>query len=337
MGMDRQNTNRGMEPGSHDEAELWFVRLLEPNCPADQRAEFKRWLAADPAHASAYREIELLWKQSAEAVKDPQIMAAAKRALLREPERRTPWRWMIPALTVGVAALVAFVVMPRWLTTAADPVGTAYATAAGQQQTIKLSDGSSILLDTDSQVVVRYSERTRRVDLRRGQAQFSVQGNHAWPFVVHAGAGTVTAVGTQFQVRLADHNTDVALLKGKLAIVADAPDGATQDAALVGGQGLAYDDGGHITPVHPIDSEQTQGWTQGKLFVHDWRLQDLVAEMNRYSKTKVHIGDPSLQDIRISGVFRANDQRTLLLLLQQGWPIQARLVSTTQIELLRNR
>jgi transmembrane sensor len=337
MGMDRWNTNRGVDPGSHDEAEQWFVRMLERNCPADQRAEFERWLAADPAHASAYREIELLWKQSADAVKDPVLMAAAKQALLREPEKRAPKRWMLPALATGFAAVAAIVLVPRWLATPADPVGVTYTTTAGQQQTIKLTDGSSILLDTDTEVVVRYSERTRRVDLHRGQAQFSVQGNHAWPFVVHAGAGTVTAVGTQFQVRLEDHATDVALLKGKLAIVADAPDGAAQDASLVGGQGLAYDDVGHITAVHPIDTQQTQGWTQGKLFVHDWRLQDLLAEMNRYSDTKLHIADASLQDIRISGVFRTNDQRTLLLLLQQGWPIQAKRVSATQIELLRNR
>lgn len=337
MGMDRWNTNRDTAPDSHDEAELWFVRMLERDCPAGQRAAFERWLAEDPAHAAAYRELEQLWKQSAEAVKDPVLAAAARQAMQREPEQRTSRRWMFPALAAGFAAVAIAVLVPRWLSTPADPVGVTYATATGQQQTIKLTDGSSILLDTDSQVVVRYSERTRRVDLLRGQAQFSVQGNHAWPFVVHAGAGTVTAVGTQFQVRLEDQITDVALIKGKLAIVADALDGTVQDASLVGGQSLAYDDDGHITPVRPIDSEQTQGWTQGKLFVHDWRLPELLSEMNRYSDTKLQVADPSLQDIHISGVFRTNDQHTLLLSLQQGWPIHAKRVSATQIELLRNQ
>jgi transmembrane sensor len=337
MGMDRRNTNGGTELGSYDEAEHWFVRLLDPDFPAEERVAFERWRDADPAHAAAYREIELLWIQSREAVKDPVLMAAAKRALLREPEVRAPRRWLLPAMAAGLAALIAVVVAPRWLATRTDPVGVAYTTAAGQQQTIKLSDGSSILLDTDSEVVVRYSDRTRRVDLLRGQAQFSVQGNHAWPFVVHAAHGTVTAVGTQFQVRLDDHATDVALLKGKLAIEAQSPDGEMQDASLVGGQGLAYDEGGHITPVHALDMQQAQGWTQGKLFIHDWRLPDLLAEMNRYSNTKLQVGDASLQDIRISGVFRTNDQQTLLLSLQQGWPIRAHRISATQIELLRNR
>jgi transmembrane sensor len=98
---------------------------------------------------------------------------------------------------------------------------------------------------------------------------------------------------------------------------------------------LAFDQAGHITAVHPLDLQQAQGWTQGKLFVHDWRLPQLVAEMNRYTSAKMAIGDPALKDIRISGIFRTNDQRTFLLLLQQGWAIQARQVSDTRIVLLR--
>jgi len=337
MVMDRRDTDVATELGIYDDAERWFVRLLEPDCPTDARAAFEHWLAVDPAHAAAYRDIEQLWKQSKDALKDPAVMAAASRALLREPAVRAPRRWLIPAFAVGLAALMGLAIVPRWLAPPADPTGIAYTTAAGQQQAVKLADGSSILLDTDSKVVVRYSERTRRVDLLHGQAQFTVQGNHAWPFVVHAGSGTVTAVGTQFQVRLDDQATDVALLKGKLAIAAQSPDGATQDASLLAGQALAYDQSGHITPVHPIDLQQAQGWTQGKLFVHDWRLPALIAEMNRYSDTKLLIGDPSLQDVHISGVFRTNDQQTLLLLLQQGWPIHTRRISATQIELLRNR
>jgi transmembrane sensor len=337
MNMDRRNTNRNAELGSYDEAEHWFVRLLEPDCSAGERADFERWRVADPTHAAAYREIELLWKQSEEAVKNPAIMAAASRALRREPETRARRYWFLPAMAAGLAILVAAIVLPRWLATPVDPTGIAYTTTAGQQQTVALTDGSSILLDTDTAVVVRYSERTRRVDLLHGQAQFTVHGNHAWPFVVHAQHGTVTAVGTQFQVRINDGCTDVALLTGKLAIATESPHGTSQSASLIGGQGLAYDETGRISPLHSIDPKMTGGWTQGKLFIHDWRLPDLLDEMNRYSATKLQIGDSSLQNIRISGIFRTNDQQTFLQLLQQGWPIRAKRLSATQIVLLRNR
>jgi transmembrane sensor len=333
MGMDRENSNEGMRDGSLDEAAQWFARLLDAKCPPEERAAFERWRQADPSHAAAYRELETIWQRSESAVKDPAIAAAARRALRNEPG--TSRRWFFPVLATGMAILVAAITLPRWLAAPAEPTGTVYATTAGQQRTVQLEDGSSMLLDTDTDVVVRYSSLTRRVDLLRGQAQFAVQGNHAWPFVVHAGNGTVTAVGTEFQVRLDGDATDVALLKGKLAIAALSPDGALQNASLIGGQSLSFDQAGHITPVHAIDLQQAQGWTQGKLFVHDWRLPQLLAEMNRYNVAKIGIGDSSLQNIRISGVFRTNDQQTFLLMLQQGWAIRARRVSDRQIVLSR--
>ncbi|GGA31868.1 FecR family protein [Dyella nitratireducens] len=335
MSMDRENANGRIPTGSQDEAEQWFARLLDRNCPAEERAAFERWRNADPAHAAAYRELEQLWKRSEAAVKDPAVMAAAWRALRTEPDTRAPRRWLLPAMAAGLAILIAVIALPRWLAAPAAVASTAYATTAGQQRTVQLEDGSSILLDTDTQITVSYSSSTRRVDLLHGQAQFSVHGNHAWPFVVHAGSGTVTAVGTQFQVRLNDGSTDVALLQGKLAIATRAPDGAMQSASLIGGQGLAFDEDGRITPVYPLDLQQAQGWTQGKLFVHDWRLSRLVLEMNRYSHTKLSIGDPSLQNIHVSGIFRTNDQQTFLQLLQQGWAIRAKRVSETQVVLLR--
>lgn len=335
MSMDRGSINQAPPAGSHHEAEEWFVRLLDANCPPDVRAEFERWRAADPRHAAAYRELQWLWQRSEAAVQDPAVIAAARRALRPEPERHAARRWLFPAMALGMAALVAVAVLPHWLSAPADPVGVDYTTMTGQQRTVQLADGSSILLDTDSEVTVRYSARTRRVDLLQGRAQFSVHGNHAWPFVVHAGHGTVTAVGTQFQVRLDEHSTDVALLKGQLAIAAQAQDGSSQEASLIGGQGLRFDQDGHISPVHALDLVQAQGWTQGKLIVHDWRLPQLLAEMNRYSETKLEIGDPALQDIRISGVFRTNDPQTFLQVLRQGWDIRTRRISDTQLVLLR--
>ena len=334
MGMDRENADKGTQAGLQDQAAQWFARLLDTQCPPAERAAFERWRSADPKHAAAYRELEVLWKRSAEAVKDPALLAAANRALRREPDTYAR-RWLFPALAAGVAVLVAAIALPRWMATPADPAGTAYVTTPGQERTEQLADGSSILLDTDTEVVVRYSARTRRVDLLHGRAQFSVQGNHAWPFVVHAGNGTVTAVGTQFQVRLDGGATDVALLKGKLAIAAQSPGGQEQNASLVGGQGLSFDERGNITPVRAIDLQQAQGWTQGKLFVHDWRLPQLLVEMNRYSASKVAIGDSSLQNIHISGVFRTGDQQTFLQMLQQGWSLRATRTSDKQIVLSR--
>src|SRR3546814_12347546 len=70
------------------------------------------------------------------------------------------------------------------------------------QHDVALEDGSRVRLDTNSALVVRYSRKHRDVVLERGRAQFDVAHAPQRPFTVHAGPGTVRAVGTQFQVQI---------------------------------------------------------------------------------------------------------------------------------------
>src|SRR3546814_6073782 len=83
-----------------------------------------------------------------------------------------------------------------------------YATAIGQQHDVALEDGSRVRLDTNSALVVRYSRKHRDVVLERGRAQFDVAHAPQRPFTVHAGPGTVRAVGTQFQ-RSEEHKSEL--------------------------------------------------------------------------------------------------------------------------------
>lgn len=329
--------NMASDGDAAGEAECWFVRLLEPDCPADDRLAFERWRAASPAHAAAYREVARLWTLGGEAAAgDPAIMAAARRAL--QPKGAgARVRWLAPVFAAAAMLVLALLVVPqgRDRRVPSPSPGTTYATAIGQQRTVTLQDGSTIMLDTDSAVVVRYGPAVRRIDLLRGRAQFhDVHTARRWPFVVHAQGGTVTALGTEFQVQLDGNEADVTLLEGRLAIATDA-DGHPRHALLVARQRLEFDCSGAIGPIEPADMMAAKGWTAGKLFVHDWRLPDLLAAMNRYSTTQVSIGDAALRDLRISGVFRAGDQKTLLLVLRQGWSIRARQVSADHIVLSR--
>src|SRR3546814_4964644 len=79
-----------------------------------------------------------------------------------------------------------------------------YATVLGEQRSVTLKDGSQVILDTASELLVQYGSRERKLTLQRGRADFSVQHDDdaQRPFVVHAATGTVTATGTQFQVRV---------------------------------------------------------------------------------------------------------------------------------------
>lgn len=320
-------------------AEDWFVRLAQPDCTPAERAAFERWRATSAAHAADYAAVERLWavgQQAAgdPALLDPEVLRAAERAW-RDTQPTSRLRRWLPLTAAAAAALALAVLLPRgWMQ---PPAGTPHATGQGEQRTVQLGDGTRVILDTATEIVERYHRRERRVDLLHGRASFQVSHRAdaaRQPFVVHAGHGTVTALGTEFQVRHGSAGTAVTLLEGSVAVAA-AGDDAARRTLLRPGERLDLDARGHSGVPAPADLKAARGWTEGKLFVNDWRLADLLAEMNAYSTTRVRVSDPALGELRVSGVFRAGDQRSLLAVLQSTWALRAESAGSDEVVLTR--
>lgn len=325
--------NGGIDPSVHTEAERWFVRLLDADTHDPSRREFERWVAADPVHARAYREADALWNLGTEAARHPDLRLAANRAMHGEwpgPARQLRV-WLAPAMAVVAAVLfLGGLVAVWWPAAGADQHGVRYETRTGQQQAVQLQDGSALLLDTDSLVVAHYSSEAREVVLLHGRVEFRVRHDDDWPFVVSAGTGTVTDVGTTFQVSIGHrHDVSVVLLEGKVSVAT-----ARSKSTLTTGEALRFDRSGVVNAPHPADLQAALGWTSGEVVASGWALPRLLAEMNRYSSTKLELGDAALRDVRVTGTFRAGDQATLLKVLEAGWPIRARRQSSTKVTLV---
>lgn len=328
--------NGGIDPRVRSEAERWLVRLLDVDTNDPRRTEFERWIAADPVHAKAYHQAEQLWCLGVEAARHPDLRAAADLAV-REAHR-SPGRqlriWLAPAMAVAAAVFfLGGMVALWWPAREAPSYGVRYATRTGQQLAIQLQDGSALLLDTDSSVVVRYGSEARGVVLLHGRAEFRVRHDDGWPFIVSARGGTVTDIGTTFQVSIGNHHeVSVVLLEGKVSVTT-----AHSESMLTTGEALRFDRTGVVHAPHPADLQAALGWTSGEVVARGWALSHLLTEMNRYSSTKLELGDAALRDIRVTGTFRGGDQETLLKILESGWPIRAHRLSSTRVLLLRKQ
>lgn len=319
-----------------DTAQQWFARLLAPDCSLAERAAFERWLAADEVHVSAYQEVQGVWERSARLRNRPAIASALQEALRPAPRRVRHRRW--PALAAAaVIVLAVAIVGALWLIRPA-PV-LRYATSVGQQRTLNLEDGSTVVLDTNSELEVRYGKDARNLTLQRGRADFRVQHDTARPFIVHAGDGSVTATGTRFQVRMDDRDSAVVtLLRGQVRVAAGNQKATNSLVTLAPGQRVAIESTGGLGPLQQMSESElasANGWTEGKLVVKQWPLRRVLAEMNRYSKVKLRLGNPGLGDVLVSGVFKAGDQQSLALSLEYGWPIRAEHDSSGDIVLYR--
>ena len=121
-------------------------------------------------------------------------------------------------------------------------------------------------LNTDSRVSIRFTRDQRQVHLERGEAYFSVKHDPGRPFTVISPDAHITAVGTEFNVRLKAHSTALRVFKGKVrALAVPTPDrvmiraGQLAEAphAVLIGAGARADitAGGVVTPMAAGNSD----------------------------------------------------------------------------------
>jgi transmembrane sensor len=307
-----------------EEAELWFARRLDPSVREDTREAFERWYASDPRKVRAYKEAERLWDELAslqqmEEIRQSALTAAAPnrgwRRAYTNPLIRSP-------LFLGLAASLLIVVTLTLihLQHAPDIQARMFATALGEQRTERLEDGTTLRLNTESIAEVRITHRDREVTLRRGEAVFDVAKDASRPFVVSAGDGRVTAVGTQFQVRSIAGAVAVTLMTGRVQV---ARISHQEVEWLDPGQQASFSQNGTGIVTRNVDVAALTSWMSGRLEFRGTPLEDVVAEANRYSARQIRIGDRSIGRLVVSGTFRTGDTDGIIAAFEAALPVRA--------------
>lgn len=279
----------------------WYARMLEPPIENEELAQFEAW-RRDPVNLAAYNRVEDIGRLALSLREDPDMRLVAAQALNRCP-RPAPWyaafltrprqRWTVGLAFAGIAA-TAFTV---WMM--AEPT---YQTPVGGQVTQRLADGTQVRLNTDTALKVRFEGGVRRVELQRGQAFFDVAHDTARPFIVVAGDTQVRAVGTRFDVLREATGVRVVLAQGKVTVSQKGAVGSP--VPLTPGQSLTT--GSTSVPPHAVvstDLAVATAWTSGHISFRATPLKEAVAEVNRYHRSKIVLGDDVPADARVNGDF----------------------------------
>jgi transmembrane sensor len=307
------------------EAAVWIARLHGPQRSPEVEAGFRRWIAEDEEKRRAFELLTDTWDKSAH--------------LRRRPLAESP-RWRIPGFGVSFSRVAATAVAAASTAAIATFLllhSDAVSTRVGEQRTFALEDGTRVYLNTDSRVVAHYDKSTRRVELEKGEAMFEVAKRPDWPFIVVAGDRQVRALGTSFSVRRDDQDLVVTLVEGKVTVSSDTPtsqpsstatsDHVTADAhdevTLLPGQRLTFG----VKNSRHVDMpamDKVMAWQHGKVALDNTPLADAVAEMNRYSTTRLVVENPNAAAIRISGIFRAGDQENFARAVAKAYQLEVR-------------
>ncbi len=264
----------------------------------------------------------------------------AKCALARTRSAK-PYFWRIAAC-VALVVCIAFPLMYG------DFGAQHFATGIGEERDLLLADGSRVSMNTDTALTVRYSKSSRRIELERGEAIFTVKHDRSRPFDVAAGQTLTRAVGTEFNVDLRPSQVTVTVLDGVVHVSAlassagSAPlaarpsQGRISDIAVSKGQAVQFRSSGQATRELSGEIGRIDAWRTRRLAFSDTPLPQAIREFNRYSTTHLTIGSPELDSIRVSGVFRIGDSEGFLYSLREALAIQTQ-VSGNEIILVRSQ
>lgn len=288
----------------------WLIRLRDDQLTDADLEEFAGWLACDPSHSDAYNAAEALFQDMVLAAHEPEkpsdvaAISVKPTVMNRNHSKPRQRRRLQGAAAIAAAWLLATqLILPRqahWL----DAMLSDYRTQTGEWRDIRLSDGSRLMLNTDSAISVQFDAGLRRIVLHHGQASFSVAPDSNRPFEVAAADVTVRALGTIFDVYKTD--ADLTRIEVKEHAVAVSAGRETQ-LEVAAGQAVELREGRPLAPPAPARLDQSGAWQQRRLIINDKPLAELVAELERYRYGRIFLGDTELARQRVSGVFALDD------------------------------
>ena len=371
-------TNIRQFPNRHavrQEAADWLIRLdgdVKPD--AQELDELREWLARSPVHSEELNRLNNFWANNIltelmvpfdRGMRRPGLFAVIG-TFLRAPRR---------AVSAFAVALVCMLVLLNLWNTSTNMMQSngLYMTAVGQQKTLDLPDGSTIVLNTDSQLKVDYTNRHRNIRLMKGEAYFDVAKNPDQPFRVYAGGGRVQAVGTAFNVYLQDDGLNVFVTEGSVALASlrvskdlrqrpqlarnqqgssriddyvntqseelgmlDAGQAVTLGKELNSAEAIETVRQTLIESVNTMDERELkrrQSWRDGLLVFSGETLEQVVEEISRYTTVSIEITDPQVRQIQIGGRFKAGDLDNMFMALEANFGLEVNRLSYHRAQL----
>ncbi|MCH7696165.1 MAG: FecR domain-containing protein [Proteobacteria bacterium] len=337
------------------EASAWVVQLQDAQPTQEDIQAFQHWLRKSPLHRQIFKEFAGTWNDM-DVLSDlvfPVSEQNSSPAKVRYPAIVSmfgmfQFRYAMASLSLFVVLITFFAVWQYSPNHLVQQQFTAqYNTEIGELKQVFLPDGSEILLNTKSTTNVAYKEDVRIIHLVKGEAHFNVFHDSTKPFIVYAGKVLIEAVGTAFTVYRKQNSVDVIVTEGqvKVAVLRKAP-GITAESGLellekadtitsiIEGQRAVFKD--KIELVEKIELEEIEkklSWQNGMLIFDADRLEDVVAEINRYTPKKIMILDASIRDLKIGGYFKVRDIDLILDTLEAIFNIKVNEVSENLIYL----
>jgi ferric-dicitrate binding protein FerR (iron transport regulator) len=170
----------------------------------------------------------------------------------------------------------------------------------GEHVTIELPDGSTASLNAQSEISYRpllwFVKRVVRLD---GEAFFSVEKGSR--FTVKSDNGSVTVLGTKFNVKSRDDIFEVSCLTGKVAVKSEMDETLKEDVLIEGGEGVSFSGNDAMKRVSGETNENSTSWMDYNFVFTGAPLNQVLGEISR--QYDIDIAYDGTEDYLYTGKF----------------------------------
>ena len=214
-----KHKNRELSNQRMDEACDWVTKI-DRRLTKREKKSLQNWLDQDQENLKLFLEVAKTWDKSSELSRLADIFP--QEALSPKP---------LSNFVKSIAASILFVLsIGLYQISNISDINSGKVnlvkmdsnrilkTKIGESNTFILSDGSKIVLNTDTEAKISFSHQIRFIDLKQGEIHIDVAHDKSRPLQVQIGDKIVQAVGTAFNIEVKNELIELIVTDGKVVI-----------------------------------------------------------------------------------------------------------------------
>lgn len=332
-----------------EHASLWISRM-DRGLTTDEQKSLSIWLNESDAHKDALFNLAKLWDD---------LSVLNELSDLFPLETKTKSKRFVPiAMAASFAAIMLSSASLMFTDISLPFINSAskiaqvkhYQTKIGEQVSFSLPDGTSIRLNTNSQVKVAFTDNHRQISLLKGEARFDVAKDKNRPFTVSVDDKSFTALGTIFNVQkngiddlelvvtegkvlISDTNSITQRLDNIVSSFKTLEHNKLAGSVVNSGEKSVVTQNTKISKISLDQIQKELSWQQGMLIFDATPLNTALDEISRYNDIQFEIIDTDLSELKVSGYFKSGDIDSLLQSLSDNFDIHFQKSSNKTIKL----
>jgi len=331
-----------------EEAGAWLIKIDQAPLTTVEINEFQQWLKRSSYHQEYIEKLAKNWDSMSVLSQLAHLFPVSNVELtLNKPSESSKASKLPVWVMMSFSVCLFFAIITLNMSTKV----IEYSTAIGEQTNITLSDGSNVLLNTDSHIQVDFSGDRRIINLMKGEVNIDVAKNPNRPLVVYAGSGMIWAIGTMFNVHFTDSEVNVLVTEGTVKVYAGADESnnvnvdlthkdndpiSMHETLATAGQTVTYDEViKKQGKLKQIEFDKKLAWHSGYLSFSGETLEEALKEISRYTDKEFVIVDDSIKAIQVGGHFKTHDIDNLLATIGKGFDIHFEYTSENRINIYK--